>query len=168
MSLTQALITEIEQESIGTQKMLECVPEDKMDWRPHPKSMTLKQLSSHIANLSGMAALAINTSYFDFAEMKSPAPQFDHVKDLVAEFQKGTHQTLDALKSIQDEDLKKNWVLRAGPHVIVDTNKAAAIRKMALSHLYHHRAQLSVYLRLLDIPIPGMYGPSADDRAKQA
>ncbi|MCZ2223164.1 MAG: DinB family protein [Chitinophagales bacterium] len=167
MSLTKALITEIQHESVSTKKMLERVPAEKFDWRPHAKSMTLKQLATHIANLSGWVSLIIKTDYLDFLEGTLKRPEINTTEDLVKENQSGTEQTIEALQSAKDEDLlNQNWTLRKGEHVIMEMTKAAFIRSMALNHLYHHRAQLSVYLRLLDIPIPGMYGPSADEMPK--
>lgn len=163
MSLIQALISEIENESKGTRKTLERVPNDKMDWSPHEKSMSMKALASHIANLGSITAIIANTSLFDFAALKEPLPEFDTAEDLVKAFDKGTQDSIEALKALKDEDLAEKWVMRAGDHLIMNQPKAVAIRIMALNHLYHHRAQLGVYLRLLDIPVPGVYGPSADD-----
>ncbi len=166
MSLTQMLISEIEHESANTKKMLECVPADKFDWRPHEKSMTLKQLAAHVADLSGRISQIITTEYLDLADSSIKKPEINNTQDLVKELEDGTKQSLDALKSVSDDDLEVNWIMKRGEHIIINMPKAAAIRSMGLNHLYHHRAQLGMYLRLLDVPIPGMYGPSADDRAK--
>ena len=165
MSLKDSLIAEIEQESKNTKKMIERVPEDKFDWQPHVKSMTVKALASHIATLSGMAGFVVKSDYLDFKEGKLKRPEINSKADLIKAVEESTRETIDALKSANDEDLNKSWVMRMGDYVILNAPKSAAIRTMCLNHLYHHRAQLGVYLRLLDIPIPGMYGPSADDRA---
>jgi len=164
MLLTKLLIEEIEQEAINTKKMLERVPAEKFDWRPHQKSMTLKQLAVHIANLSKRPAQVITTKYLDLADSSIKKPEINNTTDLIKEFEEGTSQSIDALKSVSDDDLNVNWIMRRGEHIIINMPKAAAIRNMGLSHLYHHRAQLGVYLRLLDIPVPGMYGQSADDK----
>ncbi|MBW7843343.1 MAG: DinB family protein [Ignavibacterium sp.] len=164
MLLTKLLIEEIEQEAINTKKMLERVPAEKFDWRPHQKSMTLKQLAVHIANLSKRPAQVITTQYLDLADSSIKKPEINNPTDLIKEFEEGTSQSIDALKSVSDDDLNVNWIMRRGEHIIINMPKAAAIRNMGLSHLYHHRAQLGVYLRLLDIPVPGMYGQSADDK----
>ncbi len=164
MTLTKALISEIEHEAANTKKMLERVPADKFDWQPHPKSMTLKQLATHIANLSGMTGKIITTKNLDLADSSIKKPEINSTQDLLKELEEGTSQTLNALKSVKDEDLNENWIMRRGDHIIINIPKAAAIRNMGLSHLYHHRAQLGVYLRLLDVPVPGMYGPSSDDK----
>lgn len=164
MLLTKLLIEEIEQEAINTKKMLERVPAEKFDWRPHQKSMTLKQLAVHIANLSKRPAQVITTQYLDLADSSIKKPEINNPTDLIKEFEEGTSQSIDALKSVSDDDLNVNWIMRRGEHIIINMPKAAVIRNMGLSHLYHHRAQLGVYLRLLDIPVPGMYGQSADDK----
>lgn len=165
MSLTQALIAEIVHESASTKKILERVPEDKFDWSPHEKSMSLKKLATHIASLAGMPGYIAGSDYLDFAEGKFRAPEIASTADLVKAVDDATAKTIHALKAIKDEDLNVKWTLRHGEHVIVEAPKGVAIRTMGLNHLYHHRGQLSVYLRLLNVPVPGMYGPSADDRA---
>lgn len=164
MTLTKALISEIEHEAANTKKMLERVPADKFDWQPHPKSMTLKQLATHIANLSRRTSQIITTKNLDLADSSIKRPEINNTQDLLKELEEGTKQSIDALKSVTDEDLNENWIMRRGDHIIINMTKAAAIRNMGLNHLYHHRAQLGVYLRLLDVPVPGMYGPSSDDR----
>ncbi|HQF43884.1 MAG TPA: DinB family protein [Ignavibacteriaceae bacterium] len=164
MTLTKALISEIEHEAVNTKKMLERVPADKFDWQPHPKSMTLKQLATHIANLSRRTSQIVTTKNLDLADSSIKKPEINNTQDLLKELEEGTKQSIDALKSVTDKDLNENWIMRRGDHIIINMTKAAAIRNMGLSHLYHHRAQLGVYLRLLDIPVPGMYGQSADDK----
>lgn len=164
MSLTQSLIQEIKHESASTRKMLERVPADKFDWRPHEKSMSLKSLATHVADLAGMTGIAASKDYLDFMEDNGAKPQINSTEDLVAHFDALNNNTIEILKELKDEDLNKEWTMRAGDHIIMQAPKKVAIRSMGLNHLYHHRAQLGVYLRLLDIPIPGMYGPSADEK----
>lgn len=165
MSLREALIAEIKKEAVNTEKILERIPSEQFDWKPHPKSNTLKGLATHIASLAGMPGLILNTEYLDFAEGTLKQPEIESAADLVNVLKEGTQQSVAALEAASDEDLKKNWVMRSGDYIIMDASKGVIIRAMGLSHLYHHRGQLGVYLRLLDIPIPGMYGPSADDMA---
>lgn len=164
MSLTQALIAEIEHESASTKKILERVPDEKFDWTPHDKSMSLKKLATHIATLVAMPGFIAGAPYLDFAEGKFRVPEINSTADLVKAVDDATAQTINALKAINDEDLDAKWSMRRGEHVIVEAPKKVAIRTMGLNHLYHHRGQLSVYLRLLNVPVPGMYGPSADER----
>lgn len=163
MSLINSFITEIEQESANSRKILERVPSDKFDWQPHEKSRTLKQLASHIANLSERVGLIVKTDYLDLSNNNLKQPIVNNTEDLVRILNKGTEDSLKALKEAKDGDLDKLWVFRNGEHIIFEMPKAAAIRVTALNHSYHHRGQLGVYLRLLNVPIPGMYGPSADE-----
>ena len=167
MALIKSLIAEIENETLSTKKILAIVPEDKFDWRPHTKSMTIKQLATHVANLSAWAGLIANTDYLVFLDGSFKHPDINNVEGLLKELETGTQQSITALQNISEDDLlNKQWVLRAGDKVLLELPKYTFIRSMALNHTYHHRAQLSVYLRLLDIPIPGIYGPSADEMPK--
>lgn len=165
MSTIQTLISEIKQEAKGTRKTLQNVPFDQLDWKPHEKSMKLKSLAIHIAQLAGWAGLIVQTDELDFAKNELPNPKVSSLEDLLKYFDEGVQQSVEALNATTEDDLKKEWTLRHGANVLMKLPKAAFIRTMAMNHLYHHRAQLGVYLRLLDIPVPGMYGPSADDRA---
>lgn len=165
MSMTEFLITEIEHESISTQKMLERIPADKFDWTPHQKSMNMKSLATHIAQLAGWAGLIATTEELNFADGSIQTPEVNSTQDLLDLLKSGTQSSIEALKTVKDEDLNSVWTLRMGEQILMQLPKREFIRYMALNHLIHHRAQLSVYLRLLDIPIPGMYGPSADDRS---
>lgn len=165
MTLKEALIEEIEREAAGTKRTLENIPEDKFDWKPHPKSKSLLELATHVVQLSNMAGMAARLEDMDLRTTRPEAPEVHSVADLIDGLEKGTKATIAAIKELDEEDLlNKKWKLHAADYVIVDAPKLAAMRMMALSHMYHHRAQLGVYLRLLDVPVPGVYGPSADDR----
>lgn len=164
MSLTHALIAEMKQEASSTKKMLAQIPTDKMNWTPHPKSMEMKKLATHIAGLASWPGIVAKTSELDLATM-SPAPEINTATDLVQYLEQNVQSSIEALFQASDESLNENWVLKKGDHIILEMPRKVAIRSMSLNHLYHHRAQLGVYLRLLDVPIPGMYGPSADDLA---
>ncbi len=158
----KSLIKEIEQESISTQKVLERIPEDKFDWKPHEKSMTLKALAIHLAEISGLTSLVITTPELDFSKTKKTI-EINTTKELVDFYKKLKQKSIAALQTAKEEELDKNWIMRNGDFVIMDSPKREIIRTMALSHAYHHRGQLSVYLRLLNIPVPSIYGPSVDE-----
>lgn len=165
MTLIHLLTDEIEREAPNTLKLLQLVPENHFEWRPHEKSMTLKQLATHIAALASRPGLIASTSVYDFANPSNKKLAIHTTADLVKEFQDGTQYSLKAIKALSEETLNQSWSLRRGDLLILEQPKIVAIRSNGLSHLYHHRAQLGVFLRLLNIPIPGMYGASADDKA---
>ncbi|GMV53834.1 MAG: DinB family protein [Chlorobi bacterium] len=166
MSVIETLISEIEYEAVGTVKILEGIPEDKFDWKPHAKSMSVYGLARHIARLAAWPGVIASTDSLDLAAGGS-ASQEDRTKaDIISEFNKGTEKSIVSLKSSTAEQLaNSSWTLRSGDHVIFTLPKLSVIRSMGMNHVYHHRAQLGVYLRLLDVPVPGLYGPSADERA---
>lgn len=143
--------------------MLSRVPEDKWEYAPHPKSMKMKALTTHIADLPGWIHLTFTTDFLDFADPYEQ-PQIHSTADLMAYFEKRYVDGLSTLVPENETLLDKPWTLRNGETVYSHDPKVDVIR-MALSQQIHHRAQLGVYLRLLDIPIPGSYGPSADENA---
>ncbi len=156
-------LQEIDQEAVTTRKMLERVPADKFDWQPHPKSMTLKQLSTHIAELPSWPAMAVNSTELDFASAPYEAVPLTDTKGLLELFEKSLAQGRGALEKADESKLDEEWLLRNGEQILATMTKASMIR-ISISQTIHHRAQLGVYLRLLNIPIPGSYGPSADDQ----
>jgi len=164
MSLTiiPLLLKEIEQEAQTTRKMLERVPADKFDWKPHEKSMTLKQLTTHIAELPSWTAMALNTSELDFATMDYKPTPINSAEELIVLHAKSYAEGKEALQKAKEEDLLPNWTMRNGEQIYSVSSKYEVIR-MSFAQTTHHRAQLGVYLRLLNIPIPGSYGPSADE-----
>lgn len=161
--LNQSLIPEFKQEAASTKKMLEKVPQDKFDWKPHGKSMSLGKLAAHVANIPNWMTLALTTDEFDFAKAGYREDSAATQQELVAVFDNKFQQALQTLENASDETLRGSWTFRSGDHVIFTLPRIAAIRTLAMNHLLHHRGQLSVYLRLLDVPVPGMYGPSADE-----
>jgi uncharacterized damage-inducible protein DinB len=162
MDILQALIKEMEAEAVTTRKMLLLVPTDRFDWKPHAKSMSLQNLAVHIAELPSWVAMGFNTSELDFAAMAySPTPVVT-TEELVQLFEQSLASGLSALQKAKGDDLLPTWTLRTGDQVHAVMTKYELIRH-SFSQTTHHRAQLGVYLRLLDIPIPGSYGPSADD-----
>jgi len=165
MGSSEALLTEFDQEMVATRKTLERIPEDKQAWKPHEKSMPLGRLAGHLAELPGFGLKMIQLDSFNFANR--PPGQ----KPLVAEsqkhvleiFDKNVAQLREAIAGLSDLDLQKNWSLAAGDKKIYDGSRMGALRRMLMNHMIHHRAQLGVYLRLNDVPVPSVYGPSADE-----
>ena len=161
--LTQMLHKEMEQEARTTRKMLERVPEDKYDWRPHPKSMTIIELATHIAELPSWVSMTLHTDGLDFATSPYKATPIANNTQLMTLFEESLKSAKNDLNQANDEDLLPTWTLRNGDQVLSTTSKGEMVR-MCFCQIVHHRAQLGVYLRLLDIPIPGSYGPSADEQ----
>lgn len=162
MSIIEMLLKEVDQEAVTTRKMLERVPSDKYDWRPHEKSMPIRQLAGHIAELPGWIKMGLTSAELDFATMNYAPPAWDNNNDLLAFFEKSLEEGRSHLIQATEADLLLPWTLRSGEKIHMKMNKGELIRH-SLSQTIHHRAQLGVYLRLLDIPIPGSYGPSADE-----
>ena len=162
MPLKDSFIAELRHESQNTRKMLGVVPEDKYGWKPHDKSMTMGRLASHIADLPAWVNRFADGSDFDFVTSPLPRLTYENKAQLLEVFDKTLQQALDALDKMTDEFLREKFVLKRGGHAIFDLPRSILVRNMVCSHIIHHRGQLSVYLRLLDVPVPGMYGPSAD------
>lgn len=166
MTIGQSLLPEFDQEMQNTRKTLERVPEDKWNWKPHDKSGTVGWLASHIATMPGWTAMTISTEQLDYAPVDGPAyqpPKIENRKELLAEFDKNVADARAALAGVSDQAIMKNWTLLAGGKTIFTLPRVACIRSMILNHNIHHRAQLTVYYRLLGVPVPALYGPSADE-----
>jgi uncharacterized damage-inducible protein DinB len=163
MSRNEALIAELKHESAMTKKMLERVPLDKKDWKPHDKSMTLGRLATHVAEIPHWASDIIHIDDFDFTKHYKSGGTAASQEELIKIFQEKLDKAIADLEKMDDESFNKIWTVRSGDQVYYTLPKKVAVRGWAFSHLYHHRGQLSVYLRLLDVPVPGMYGPSADE-----
>jgi uncharacterized damage-inducible protein DinB len=165
MSLITALVAELKYESANTRKMLERLPQAQFSWQPHEKSMSLVQLAAHIAEIPGMfVAQAIKEAELDFATSKYSPPAIETTEALLAFFEDNLHRALAALQASNEEALNQVWTMRRGETVFAAMPRKVVIRTLGLSHLIHHRGQLSVYLRLAGVAVPGMYGPSADDQ----
>jgi uncharacterized damage-inducible protein DinB len=162
MTIIDALQRELEAEALTTRKMLACVPADKFDWQPHPKSMMLRRLATHVAELPSWISMTLTTSELDFANNPYTPEPISSTEELLAYFEKSLEDGREHLKNAEEEQLSEDWTLRNGEQILSTSSKYDVIR-MAMSQIIHHRAQLGVYLRLLDVPIPGSYGPSADD-----
>jgi uncharacterized damage-inducible protein DinB len=162
MQIIPLLMKEMDQEASITRKMLERVPGDKFDWKPHEKSMNMKQLTVHIAELPGWVQMALTTSELDFAKMDYTPTPVGSTEELLSIFEKSYEKGKAALNAANEDDLLPTWTLRNGDQVYNIFTKYEVIRH-SFAQTTHHRAQLGVYLRLLNIAIPGSYGPSADD-----
>ncbi|MCW3114636.1 MAG: hypothetical protein JWR18_3032 [Segetibacter sp.] len=161
--LNQSFISELKHEAGSTKRILERVPEGKFDWKPHEKSMTLGRLAAHVAELPGFLNSILTMDDFDFAKGHYK-PSFPKTpEELMNVFQEKLDEVVQTLENTSDEKMHLNFTLRSGEHVIASIPRMVAVRSMALNHLIHHRGQIAVYLRLLDIPVPGLYGPSADE-----
>jgi len=166
MSLSDAMLPEFEQEMATTRRTLERVPDDKFDWKPHEKSTTLGDLATHIANMPSWVGHSIDGEELDIAPPGQPplvtAPK--HTRDeVLADFDKNVAAARAALARANDERMLGTWSLLKGGHKVLTLPRAAVIRSFVISYIIHHRAQLGVYLRLNDIPVPSVYGPSADE-----
>ena len=162
MSQIQIFLKEMDQEAEITRKMLACVPNDKYDWKTHRKSMTIKSLATHIAELPNWVSITFHTDELDFATSPYKPVDISNTKDLLSYFEKSYADGRSDLENAKEEELSKTWTMRNGDDIYTVSSKAEVIR-MTYNQIVHHRAQLGVYLRLLDIPIPGSYGPSADE-----
>jgi uncharacterized damage-inducible protein DinB len=162
MLITPMLLKEMDQEAQTTRKMLERVPAAKFEWQPHPRSMTLRQLATHVAELPTWVSMTLTTSELDFASSPYTPTIVADTKELVAYFERSLATGRAQLAQASEEQLLEKWTLRNG-EIIYQVAPKVEIIRMAYCQIVHHRAQLGVFLRLLDIPIPGSYGPSADD-----
>src|SRR6188768_4277664 len=162
MTQLEALTQELEREAITTRKMLSAVPSDKFEWQPHPKSMTVKRLATHIAELPTWIGMTLTTDELDFERNPYKAEEVKNTAELLAYFEKSLEDGRKHLAQAKEDQLNKPWTLRSGK-TIYSTEPKRDVLRMSLSQIIHHRAQLGVFLRLLDVKIPGSYGPSADE-----
>jgi uncharacterized damage-inducible protein DinB len=163
MALNKAIIAELEHEAAGTRRVINNLPEENLDWRPHEKSYTIGYLAQHVTQLPVWVVMTIKHPELDLSK------GFDRKKaqtkaDILALFEEHLATAKEALQNVSDEEMEEKWTLRNGDHVIFTLPKKIVLRYMVLNHIVHHRGQLTVYLRLLNIPVPGLYGPSADEK----
>jgi uncharacterized damage-inducible protein DinB len=163
MSLSAALLQEIEAEGKTTRRVLERVPADKLTWKPHQKSMSLGELALHIAKEPGHFAEAALRDEFDFGGTHPGNPQPSTVADILTTHDQGLATVKSSLNKLGDAGLQNMWTAKMNGATLMAMPKAGLIRMIVMNHIYHHRGQLSVYLRMLDVPVPSIYGPSADD-----
>jgi len=160
--LSKALLPEFDHEMATTRRTLERVPEDKLGWKPHEKSMTLGALATHLATINHWAEAIMGTESFDVGTA-SPNPELKSRSEILAAFDANTASARKAIASATDAQLFQSWSLLNKGNAIFSLPRIAVLRSFILSHQIHHRGQFSVYLRLNNVPVPSIYGPSADE-----
>lgn len=164
MALHTAFVNELRHEAANTRKILERIPEDQWNWKPHDKSSTLGKLACHIAELPRWADQIVSKPEFDIVKDHFDRVSVTSKSELIATFDAIIKQTTAILENTKDEEFSSGWTFKRGGVTAFELPRTLAIRNMVLNHIVHHRGQLSVYLRLLNVPVPGMYGPSADEK----
>jgi uncharacterized damage-inducible protein DinB len=162
MAFSQTLLPEFDEEMKNTRKLLECVPDGKFDYQPHAKSMTLGRLASHVAEMPEWAAVTLTTEVLEMAPGTKPFIATSR-KELLEKFDKSVAEARAKIAAASDQDWQKTWTFKYAGETIISMPRSAVMRSSVMNHLVHHRAQLGVYIRLNDLAIPGMYGPSADE-----
>ena len=162
-TIGSALAAEMEQEAKTARACLERCPPDKFGWKPHERSMEMGRLASHICEMFGWTKATLENDVLDFATMDYKPFEPKTTDDLVALLDKNVSESLDALRNASDDAFMRDWTMRNGEQVYFTMPKVAVMRTFVMNHIIHHRGQLSVYLRLNDIPVPSIYGPSADE-----
>ena len=163
MAINEELTGELKEEAATTRKVLERIPAKTFHWKPHEKSMSMHRLAAHVADMFGWYAPTLEQDELDFAGgYEEPKPA--NTEELVALFDKNVATAMESLQKTEDAAFMKDWTLRNGEQVYFTMPKAGVIRSFVMNHIVHHRGQLSVYLRLNDIPVPALYGPSADEQ----
>jgi uncharacterized damage-inducible protein DinB len=162
MKVTEMILAELQQEAVTTRKMLERVPQDSFTWKPHEKSMGLGQLAAHVAGLYGTWLQASLTG--DEFDLKDSKPSgAESVEDILEAFDRDVAAAVQVLKTQSDEGLNTPWRLKRAGQLLFELPRWVVIRSMVINHIIHHRGQLSVYLRLRNVPLPPVYGPTADE-----
>jgi len=165
MTIAESFLIEFDQEMPKTRSILEAVPMGQNDWQPHEKSMTMEKLTLHVANLPSWIGMTLNMDEFDIApEGEEPPPPrtLTTTEDLLADFDKNAAEARQVIADTSNETMMTNWRLLRGGQEIFNAPKVGVLRSFVMNHLIHHRAQLGVYLRLNEIPLPMIYGPTAD------
>jgi uncharacterized damage-inducible protein DinB len=161
MRAIDSILTELDQEAQTTRRVLERIPDDKLGWKPHAKSFSLGQLGLHIARLPGGLTAAIASDAMEVPSFAQPEPKSR--QEILDTFSQGLASAKETLKNMDDARLAATWKLTKNGKVLMSLPRVAFLRSILLNHGYHHRGQLSVYLRMLDVPLPSIYGPSADE-----
>jgi uncharacterized damage-inducible protein DinB len=161
MTIAETLLPEFDAEMATTRRVIERVPSDKGQWKPHPKSFALGHLAQLVATMPGWFTNAITQTELDLS--KGAGYSFETTDSLVSQFDKLVKEARQAIAAAKDSDFDVNWSLKMGEQVVLLTEKRAAIVRQHMNHHVHHRGQLTVYLRLLDVPVPSIYGPTADE-----
>jgi uncharacterized damage-inducible protein DinB len=163
LGLLDQCLSEFDREIGVTRRVLARVPDDRLSWGPHPRSMTLGRLATHVASLPGWLPQILNEAAFDLAALPASTSADDSSAAILARFDAGVADARHALRESTDARLVETWTLRKDGEVVITLPRIVALRTEGLYHLTHHRGQLTVYLRLLDVPIPPIYGPTADE-----
>ena len=163
MRIVDPLIKELEFEAVSIRKMLARVPEKDFGWKPHPKSMSMGQLASHVADTLSWVKLILEQPVMNMGEGEYKPWLATSTAELTAHFEKHLAEALAALDKCSAADMRKKWALKSGDAVYMNEPRTTVMRGVIINHLIHHRGQLSVYLRLRDVPVPSIYGPSADE-----
>jgi len=162
MNISATILPEFDQEMKNTRRTLERVPTDKFDWQPHAKSFSMGKLATHLSNLPTWTGVTLHTSELDISQpFDQPKPAT--TEELLAVFDKNVAEARAHIAGAADDVFFQPWTLRSGDHVVFTLPKVAVLRSFVLSHIIHHRGQMTVYLRLNAIPVPSIYGPSADE-----
>jgi uncharacterized damage-inducible protein DinB len=164
MASVRELLAEYKHESANTRKLLERVPDGKDDWAPHEKSMKITALANHVAELNQWVDFVLLRDQVDFAAGDYVANKSANSAERLKFFDEEVAKAVATLEKTNDEDLEKTWSLKYGDKVLFSAPKKVALRGSVFSHIIHHRAQLGVYLRLLGVPVPALYGPTADEQ----
>jgi len=164
MSIAQKLLAELNYEASNTRKVLERLPDEHFDWKPHEKSFSLGQLAAHIANLPSWLTIALSTDEFDLATGGLARTDDKNFNDVMNRFESKIKSATEALEIASDEKLKGTWILKKGGVKILELPRVGVIRSMVMNHTIHHRGEMIVYMRLLNLKVPGLYGPSADEQ----
>jgi uncharacterized damage-inducible protein DinB len=168
MSIAQSMLPEFDHEMASTRKTLERVPEDKLSYKPDPKSMSLGQLAGHIVEMVGWGTMTLQTESLSMDPGSHKPLVLTSREQALQEFDKNVHGLRAALSSVTDADMMKTWALTIGGNTIFSMPRVAVMRTMIMNHIIHHRAQLTVYYRLNGVPVPALYGPSADENSMTA
>lgn len=164
MAISQRIIDEFEEELKGTRKIFLQLTDEILAYQPHEKSMRLKKLAVHVADIYNWFDLTINQHELDFAKGGFKTPPCECAADILSFFEKSANHAREVLLSANDAQMEENWTMRNGEQIFFTLPKHVVVRTWCMNHLYHHRAQLGVYLRMNNIGVPGLYGPSADDQ----
>ncbi|HEV7594266.1 MAG TPA: DinB family protein [Gemmatimonadaceae bacterium] len=160
MTIAETLLPEFDQEMVTTRRVLERVPTDKGKWKPHPKSFSLGHLAQLVAGMPGWITSAVQQTHLDLS--KYPGYSYEKTEDLVKVFDRNVAEARKAIAAATDSDFTRPWSLKHGDRVIFTQQRGQVVRQ-TINHLVHHRGQLTVYLRLVDVPVPSIYGPTADE-----
>ncbi len=169
MPIAQSMLPEFDHEMATTRSLLERVPEEKADWKPHTKSMSLGRLALHLTELPTWGTMVITETELNLnppGGMNYPRPTFESTAGLLEKFDENVTTARTALAAISDDELMVMWTLKHGEETLFSMPRVAVLRSMVVNHIIHHRGQLSVYLRLNDVPLPSIYGPTADTESQ--